>query len=121
MPRTRHLLVHVSYHCLEVYSSDTFTPFVESALEDALQYAMIAEKDFATIELCSSLMDAQYLVSVIFHNMGREEESQEAAQRHFTTVKERRKREAASVDAKTMKVWRLVVDVGAALSSRSAS
>jgi anaphase-promoting complex subunit 5 len=63
-------------------------------------------------------MDVQYLLSVVYHNLGMESQREEAATNHFQTEEKMKRLGAVVVDEEVQEVWKLVVDVGAALSAR---
>lgn len=87
-------------------------------MREALLYLEIAEKDYATLEILRSLADAQFLVSVLYHNLGMVEERDASATRHLKT--EEAMKETAVVVAEDWinQVWELVLDIGAALAKR---
>ena len=74
--------------------------------------------DFKALECLQSLMNVQYLLSVVYHNLGMEKQRDEAAQRHLGTDQERRKLENVVVDDDIAKICEVVSLVGAALSIR---
>jgi anaphase-promoting complex subunit 5 len=63
-------------------------------------------------------MDVQWLMAVVYQNMGMTKPSVEAFKRHFNTMETRKKTEQVVVDEEVVEVWKLVVDVGSALASR---
>lgn len=63
-------------------------------------------------------MNVQYLLSVVYHNLGMEKQRDEAAERHLATDAERKKLEIVAVDDEITKIWEVVSLVGAALSVR---
>ena len=65
-----------------------------------------------------SLIDVQYLLSVVYHNLGMETDRDEAAKRHFETEQERDKLEVIVVDEEVRDIWAVVSEVGAALAAR---
>ncbi|KDQ33264.1 hypothetical protein PLEOSDRAFT_1091403 [Pleurotus ostreatus PC15] len=54
----------------------------ELGLQEALKYLLVAEADCQTIQLIDPLADVQYLISVVYHNLGMVAERDEAAMRH---------------------------------------
>lgn len=78
----------------------------------------MAEADFSALQILRSLMDVQYLLSVVYHNMGSEAQRDEAAKRHFATEAEVKRLEVIAVDGEVRDIWQIVSDVGAALASR---
>lgn len=63
-------------------------------------------------------MNTQYLLSVVYHNLGMEKQRDEAARRHIATDEERKFLENVAVDNDITKIWDVVSLVGAALSIR---
>jgi anaphase-promoting complex subunit 5 len=88
------------------------------ALQEALPYLLMAETDFGTLQILRSLMDVQYLLSVVYHNLGSEAERDGAIKRHFTTEAELKRLEVIAVDEEVRDIWQIVSDVGASLASR---
>jgi anaphase-promoting complex subunit 5 len=78
----------------------------------------MSESDFKTLQILCSLMDVQYLLSVVYHNLGNENARDEAAKRHFTTQEERKVLEVTMVDDEVREIWEVVSHVGAALAAR---
>jgi len=64
------------------------------------------------------LMDVQYFLSVVYHNLGLENERDEAARRHYSTENERKRLSIRASDREVVAIWQVVAEVGAALSSR---
>jgi len=64
------------------------------------------------------LMDVQYFLSVVYHNLGMEKKRDEAIQRHFLTEEKRKGLEAIVVDEEVHEIWDVVTEVGAALAAR---
>lgn len=46
------------------------SPISAAGLPDAVRYLQIAESDYAALQCLHSLMNAQYLLSVVYHNLG---------------------------------------------------
>ncbi|KDQ60855.1 hypothetical protein JAAARDRAFT_31853 [Jaapia argillacea MUCL 33604] len=88
------------------------------SLRQALPYIIQAETDYSTLQIYASLAHVQYYLSVVYHNLGMLTERDEAVRRHFATEAERKRLEIISVDEEVWKVWKVVADVGAALSLR---
>ncbi|OSX65213.1 hypothetical protein POSPLADRAFT_1044618 [Postia placenta MAD-698-R-SB12] len=88
------------------------------ALRECLPYLSMAEADYATLEILRSLQDVQYLLSVVYHNLGMTAERDEAAVRHLRTEEERKKAATTILEPWVLEVWELVGDVGAALAAR---
>ena len=92
--------------------------FVADALQEALPYLQKSESDFKTLELIRSLSDVQYVISVVYHNLGLEKQRDEAAKRHSKTDVHQQKLEAIVVDEEIQEILNVVCMVGAALAGR---
>jgi anaphase-promoting complex subunit 5 len=68
--------------------------------------------------MLTPLMDVQYFLSVVYHNLGMEPERERAAKRHFDTKEERDKLEMTVVDDEVREIWDVVSEVGTALARR---
>ncbi|KAJ7774662.1 hypothetical protein DFH07DRAFT_800430 [Mycena maculata] len=86
------------------------------ALREAVPYLVKSEQDYLTLEMYRAVMDVQYFLSVVYHNLGLQLESDEVAKRHFATQEMRRELEV-SEDGFTG-VLEVVRMVGAALAHR---
>lgn len=89
-----------------------------AALREALPYLLKSEADFQALKIYRSVMDVQYLISVIYHNLGIEKERDDAAGRHTATEKEHAKLENMVVDDEIQQILDVVSSVGAALAHR---
>jgi anaphase-promoting complex subunit 5 len=89
-----------------------------AGLPDAVRYLQIAESDYAALQCLHSLMNAQYLLSVVYHNLGLQKQRDDAAARHMATDQARKKLEVVVVDEQVTKIWEVVSQVGAALAAR---
>ena len=88
------------------------------AIQEALPYLQKSESDFKTLELFQPLLDVQYFISVVYHNMGLEKQRDEAAKRHSETDAHIRRLEAIVVDDEILDILDVVGIVGAALAGR---
>ncbi|KAJ7219238.1 hypothetical protein GGX14DRAFT_435221 [Mycena pura] len=86
------------------------------ALREALQYLLKAEEDYLALSMHRAVMDVQYFLSVVYHNLGLRTQCEEAAKRHFTTQNLRKELET-SVDGFS-EVLEVVRMIGAALACR---
>lgn len=68
--------------------------------------------------MLSSLMDVQYLLSVVYHNLDMHVQQREASSRHFSTKKDMEHGEEIVVENQVTEVWKVVTEVGAALALR---
>jgi len=83
-----------------------------------LSYLDIAEKDYATLEILRSLVDVQFLISVLYHNLDMVEERDVAASRHLKTEEAMQEAAVVVVEDWIDQVWELVLDIGASLAKR---
>lgn len=60
----------------------------------------------------------QYLLSVVYHNLGMINERDDAATRHSRIEEERKRVEVVVIEPLVGEVWELVAAVGAALAAR---
>lgn len=70
------------------------------------------------LEMFRQLQDVQYLLLVVYHNLGLTKERDAAAARHLKTDVEREKAATVVLEDMVTEVWDLVVDIGAALAAR---
>ena len=66
----------------------------------------------------AQLQDVQYLLSVVYDNLGSIDKRNEAALRFQETTKLRKKVEEMTTEDWITELWELVSDVGTALASR---
>ena len=78
----------------------------------------MSESDLETLQILRSLMDVQYLLSVVYDNLGMENERDEAAKRHFATAELLQTMEVIVVDEEVREIWDVVSQAGAALVAR---
>ncbi|KAF8628477.1 hypothetical protein AX15_003988 [Amanita polypyramis BW_CC] len=90
----------------------------ESALREAIRYLLIAENDFKTLQIYRSLQDVQYLLSILYHNLGMSRERNQMAEWHAKTEAEIRRVEEIAVDDEVEQILGIVASIGAALASR---
>jgi anaphase-promoting complex subunit 5 len=88
------------------------------SLQEALPHLQRSESDFKTLELIQPLSDVQYLISVLYHNLGMEKERDEMAEHHSETDTRLRRLEAIVVDDEVGQIIEVVSMVGAALAGR---
>lgn len=89
-----------------------------STLKEALSYLSAAEADYRTLQMYDSLMDTQYLLSVVCHNLGMTREAEEAAKQHFETREQKESLGASVVEVDIQRIFRIIESIGAALASR---
>lgn len=66
----------------------------------------------------TSIINVQYLLSVVYHNLGLEAKRDEVAKRHLKTVEVKHKLEVVVNDEEVTDIWEVVSTVGAALAAR---
>jgi anaphase-promoting complex subunit 5 len=88
------------------------------SLHEALPYLQKSESDFKTLELIQPLSDVQYVISVLYHNLGMQKERDEAAEHHSETDTHLRRLGAIVVDNEIGQIIGVVSMVGAALAGR---
>jgi anaphase-promoting complex subunit 5 len=77
----------------------------------------MSEGDFRTLEMYRPMMDVQYFLSVVHHNLGQQAECEDAAKRHFATQEMRREIEVS--DGDVLGILEVLRTVGSALAARS--
>jgi len=90
----------------------------DAALRQALHFLRQSETDYRAMQHLRPLADVQYIISVVYHNLGMGDEKEAAATRHHRTEEERGKLEMVAFDEETNEVWKTVVDIGVALAKR---
>ncbi|TFY82669.1 hypothetical protein EWM64_g1341 [Hericium alpestre] len=88
------------------------------SIEEALPYLKIAEQDYATLEMFRSLADVQYLIAVLYNNLGMMAEREAAAERHLQTEEERKKAAVTVSEPWVIEVWDLVCEIVAKMAAR---
>ncbi|KAF9532947.1 hypothetical protein CPB83DRAFT_873879 [Crepidotus variabilis] len=78
------------------------------SLKEAVSWIQMAESDFEALEIWTSVKDAQYLMSIVYHNMGLFPERDDAASRHTQTEKCQKKLEATTFDQSLQDVLEVV-------------
>lgn len=87
-------------------------------MKEAISYLLISESDFRTLQIYSSLLDVQYLLSVVYHNLGMGQERDEVAKRHVETQIKQRNLEALVIEDEVQQILEVVGQVGAGLAGR---
>ena len=87
-------------------------------MREALPYVSMAEVDFRKMEMFRSMQDAQYLLSIIYHNLDMEKERNEAAIRCSQTEQLRHNMEKGIADEETREIFDLLATIGAGLAAR---
>ena len=78
----------------------------------------MAEEDYSALEMYRSVQDTQYLLSVVYHNLGMIQERDEAATRCHVTDAKVQELSAVAMEDWIAEVWEVVSNVGAALAAR---
>lgn len=88
------------------------------SLREALSYLRMAQNDYLKMEIYQSARHVQYLISVVYHNLGMVGERDSAAKRHFETTEKHEKISGAGPDQQLLDIFSLISDVGVGLASR---
>ena len=78
----------------------------------------MAEEDYSTLEMYRALQDTQYLLSVVYHNLGMIRERDQAAARCHVSEAMAKEASTVSMEDWIAEVWEVVSNVGAALAAR---
>ncbi|KAJ7172511.1 armadillo-type protein [Mycena filopes] len=87
------------------------------AMREAVPYILKSEEDYLALEMHHAVMDVQYFLSVVYHNLGLHAEREEAAKRHFATQEMRKELEMS--DEGISGILQVVKMAGAATCSKS--
>lgn len=79
----------------------------------------MAEVDFQTLEIIRSEKDVQYLLSVVYHNLGMVQERDDFARQHSRTEKRHKELQSITFDPIYQDIFKLIAHVGAALALRN--
>ncbi|KAK0466412.1 uncharacterized protein EV420DRAFT_1261755 [Desarmillaria tabescens] len=90
----------------------------EQSLREASTYLQVAEADFSALEMYREASDAQYLCSVVFHNLGDERMRNVAARNNSVTSERAALLEKESYDEEVARILDTVALVGARLALR---
>ena len=91
---------------------------VAEVLRECVRYLDVAEKDYEALEMYRSLQDVQFLLSVVYHNLGMTEERDGAAERHRKVGEQKEAAEKQLSEPWIDEVWEVVGQVSAALAAR---
>lgn len=78
----------------------------------------MAEADYAQLSMFEATSDVQWLLMVVFHNLGMKEDEEAVLERHSISISMMRSSEEGTVDEEAQQVWNLVTDVGLSLVAR---
>ena len=104
--------------CLVICCAFSDNMLTEDALRECIPYLDIAEKDYAALEMYRSLQDVQFLLAVVYDNLGMVEDRDKAAERHRDVGKLKEGAERKISEPWIIEVLDIVADVSAALASR---
>ncbi|KAG9318449.1 hypothetical protein JVU11DRAFT_540 [Chiua virens] len=116
---TGHELEHRAFACYTlarciIAASDT----KEAGLRDALPHLLMAEADYSQLSMFEATSDVQWLLRVVFHNLGMKADEEAVLERYATSVSAMRTSEECTVDEEAQQVWDVVTDVGLSLAAR---
>ncbi|KAI6127633.1 hypothetical protein EDD16DRAFT_1552061 [Pisolithus croceorrhizus] len=87
-------------------------------LRRALPHLLMAEDDYVRLEMFEAASDVQWLLMVVYHNLGMTAEGTVVYERYNCTTAKIKMYEESSMDEEAESVWTLVTDVGALLAGR---
>lgn len=90
----------------------------EQSLREAGTYLQVAETDFSALEMYREASDAQYLSSIVFHNLGDERMRNVAARNNSVSAEKAAGLEKKSYDEEVAQILDTVALVGARLALR---
>lgn len=90
----------------------------EQSLREANTYLRVAEADFSALEMYREASDAQYLSSIVLHNLGDKRSRDVAARNNGVTAKKATELEEQSYDEEVARILDTVASVGARLALR---
>ncbi|KAI6127304.1 hypothetical protein F5141DRAFT_1086965 [Pisolithus sp. B1] len=97
-----------------IASSDTEL----AELRSALPHLLMAEDDYVHLEMFEAASDVQWLLMVVYHNLGMTTEGAAVYERYNCTTAKIKMYEESPMDEEVESVWTLVTDVGALLAGR---
>lgn len=92
--------------------------FVEAELREALPHLLMAEADYSRLSMFEATSDVQWLLMVVFHNLGMKAEEEAVLERYSISISTLRSFEECTLDEEVQQVWELVTDVGVSLAAR---
>ncbi|KAI9566459.1 hypothetical protein HD554DRAFT_2115980 [Boletus coccyginus] len=116
---TGHDLEHRAFACHTlarciIASSDS----KEAPLREVLSYLLTAEVDYTALSMFEATSDVQWLLMVVFHNLGMKADEEAVLERYSNSISTMRISEECTLDVEAQQVWDLVTDVGLSLASR---
>lgn len=88
------------------------------SLQEAVPWLRESEAEYNKLSMHVAVADVQYLLATVYHNLGAFSERDESSKRHLHSEELAAKAETVVIEEEVMQVWRLVTEVGAALSAR---
>ena len=88
------------------------------SIETAIGYLKSAETDYETVDILRSLADVQYLISVLYHNLAREDERNAYAEKQLRTEELLKQIALVFEEPWMAETWQLVSQIGATLATR---
>jgi len=90
----------------------------EAELREALPHLLMAEADYSRLSMFEATSDVQWLLTVVFHNLGMKAEEEAVLERYSLSITTLRSFEECTLDEEAQQVWELVTDVGVSLAAR---
>lgn len=90
----------------------------KESLQQSLFYLNRSEADYMTLEMYKSLTDVRYLISVVYHNLGQEDDRDRMATSAISAEASFLKMQSMGTDEEFVKIWEVVAQVGVALAAR---
>ncbi|KAL4248144.1 Anaphase-promoting complex subunit 5 [Abortiporus biennis] len=87
-------------------------------VRECLPYLLIAEKDYSGLEIYRSLQDTQFLLSIVYHNLGMSHESEDAASKCHATEAVGKQASGVAIEGWLSDIWEIVSNAGAVLAAR---
>lgn len=91
---------------------------IEAGLREALPHLVMAEADYARLSMFEASSDVQWLLMVVFHNLGMKADEEAVFERYSNSVSTMRGFEECALDGEVQQIWDLVTDVGLSLVAR---
>ncbi|KIJ69430.1 hypothetical protein HYDPIDRAFT_185206 [Hydnomerulius pinastri MD-312] len=105
---------HTLARCI-IASSDS----KEAGLREALPHLLMAEADYMHLSMLEAISDVQWLLMVVYHNLGMTADEEAVYERYNQSTTMIRTFEENPVDMEAIKVWDLVTDVGVSLAHKN--
>ena len=87
-------------------------------MEKSLPYLERADADYGMIEMKQAQLDVQYVMAVVYHNLGMHAKRDEITTQYLALEEEHKQIAARNIEPWYEDVWRVVSEVGAALAAR---